>query len=494
MEESSSKKLSSTEQIHSLQQQLTQLSEEKRLLEASYEKALTSLADSEAKMETMQSELKLAHSQMTTMWEELSRQQTAGPLSPLPAPESSPELQLQCTLCGDNVRQRDVEGHSQQCSTSSHDRTMTSSMTTDTLLVSVTRTPSAAATWAPFKVITKGDTPWMSSKYFSVFRSQGDFQWLFEALQEECPERIVPPLKAQISLHATVAEFQRFMSRLASHRIYRKHHLFILFLSGSQEDIQSARAKHHPSQQPQDSCQPGQVRDKDSGALVATKEYLSSLEHNLTGLLREMEQSGIPKDCPASYWFKNISEMEPSSTYLKDAAESLSRVCADMEQHQADSEEVNVICQNLESILNYLRAAVGLLDRVEQAVDRFLFWDEEVRICEEVVQDGDNDGEDSGLSETSEPPAANQRWTEVTAHCQEAKDYLEMMCRDLTNELADFDHQKEQELRAVFLEYASLFSGKFQRFQSKWFSLNMILDTSINPAIRAIHFENSNIC
>ena len=45
-----------------------------------------------------------------------------------------------------------------------------------------------------------------------------------------------------------------------------------------------------------------------------------------------------------------------------------------------------MICQNLESILNYLRAAVGLLDRVEQAVDRFLFWDEEVRICEEVVQ------------------------------------------------------------------------------------------------------------
>ena len=60
------------------------------------------------------------------------------------------------TMCVFAVtRQRDVEGHSQQCSTSSHDRTMTSSMTTDTLLVSVTRTPSAAATWAPFKVITK---------------------------------------------------------------------------------------------------------------------------------------------------------------------------------------------------------------------------------------------------------------------------------------------------------------------------------------------------
>ena len=52
-----------------------------------------------------------------------------------------------------------------------------------------------------------------------------------------------------------------------------------------------------------------------------------------------------------------------------------------------------------------------------------------------------------------------------------------MMCRDLTNELADFDHQKEQELRAVFLEYASLFCGKFQRvsdddvivYNDRWF-------------------------
>ena len=47
---------------------------------ASYEKALTSLADSEAKMETMQSELKLAHDQMSTMWEELGRQQVSNPL------------------------------------------------------------------------------------------------------------------------------------------------------------------------------------------------------------------------------------------------------------------------------------------------------------------------------------------------------------------------------------------------------------------------------
>lgn len=52
---------------------------------------------------------------------------------------------------------------------------------------------------------------------------------------------------------------------------------------------------------------------------------------------------------------------------------------------------------------------------------------------------------------------------QATAQCQEAKDYLEMMCRDLAAELADFDYQKEQELRSVFLEYAALFCEKFQR-------------------------------
>lgn len=67
------------------------------------------------------------------------------------------------------------------------------------------------------------------------------------------------------------------------------------------------------------------------------------------------------------------------------------------------------------------------------------------------------------------------------------------MCRDLASELADFDYQKEQELRSVFLEYAALFCEKFQRFQSKWYSLNLILDSKIKPELRSIHFEHPNI-
>lgn len=107
-------------------------------------------------------------------------------------------------MCFTVTRQRDVESHSQHCSTSSHDTPITLSlpsvaMGTDALLVSVTRAPSSAATWAPFKIVTKVSTyihsngvyfvclqssaAWMSGKHFNVYRSQGDFQWLFEALQ-----------------------------------------------------------------------------------------------------------------------------------------------------------------------------------------------------------------------------------------------------------------------------------------------------------------------
>ena len=66
-----------------------------------------------------------------------------------------------------------------------------------------------------------------------VYRSQGDFQWLYSALQEVCPERIVPPLRPPISLDATISEFQRFLSRVSTHKTLSKHPFFIIFLSGT---------------------------------------------------------------------------------------------------------------------------------------------------------------------------------------------------------------------------------------------------------------------
>ena len=36
---------------------------------------------------------------------------------------------------------------------------------------------------------------------YEVYRSEGDFEWLQSALEEACPERIVPPMVSHSSLH-----------------------------------------------------------------------------------------------------------------------------------------------------------------------------------------------------------------------------------------------------------------------------------------------------
>lgn len=44
---------------------------------------------------------------------------------------------------------------------------------------------------------------------------------------------------------------------------------------------------------------------------------------------------------------------------------------------------------------------------------------------------------------------------QASKHCADSKDYLEMMCRDMAEELAHFDLQKEKELKQVLLEYTA---------------------------------------
>ena len=45
--------------------------------------------------------------------------------------------------------------------------------------------------------------------------------------------------------------------------------------------------------------------------------------------------------------------------------------------------------------------------------------------------------------------------SQASKYCADAKDYLEMMCRDLSSELNQFDLQKELELKQVLMEYAT---------------------------------------
>ena len=48
----------------------------------------------------------------------------------------------------------------------------------------------------------------------------------------------------------------------------------------------------------------------------------------------------------------------------------------------------------------------------------------------------------------------SEKWAQASSNCADAKEYLEMMCKDLSEELALFDLRKEQELKHVFLDLA----------------------------------------
>ena len=125
--------------------------------------------------------------------------------------------------------------------------------------------------------------------------------------------------------------------------------------------------------------------------------------------------------------------------------------------------------------------------------------------------------------------------SQATANCSDAKEYLEMMCRELTAELAHFDLRKEHELKQVFQEFAAAQLEKHEKvnhhyhekesvcdyalslppslclspslhlslslspsvylplppsiqYQGKWYAMRCILDAPINPILRAIQF------
>ena len=42
---------------------------------------------------------------------------------------------------------------------------------------------------------------------YEVHRSEGDFEWLQSALEESCPDRIIPPMVVHSSLHGEVLLF-----------------------------------------------------------------------------------------------------------------------------------------------------------------------------------------------------------------------------------------------------------------------------------------------
>uniref|UniRef100_A0A1X7SSF9 Uncharacterized protein n=1 Tax=Amphimedon queenslandica TaxID=400682 RepID=A0A1X7SSF9_AMPQE len=67
-----------------------------------------------------------------------------------------------------------------------------------------------------------------------------------------------------------------------------------------------------------------------------------------------------------------------------------------------------------------------------------------------------------------------------------------MIYRDLSDELAQFDLRKEQELRQVFLDLAAGQMEKNEKLQGKRYAMKCLLDTPIKPSLGAIQFVSNN--
>jgi hypothetical protein len=313
------------------------------------------------------------------------------------------------------------------------------------------------------------------------------------------------------------------------HKTLRTEQPFIIFLTGSIEELRILRAKFRPRLPSEDSSfyHPTQGRDTNSGTLVATKDYLRKLEVNVMGLVHYLQQkSEETEQDTMSHWFRQMSDNEPCDTYLKLAAGDLARTCQVIENHRSTSDGEDALCiQNLQSIGDYIQSAIELLSRVEEAVDKFLYWDEEVMICEAVTSTPtatentsiivDESFDDSGVSSVSGSSANSHRhphdisegngkrltfgedsisekWAQASSNCSDAKEYLEMMCKDLSEELALFDLQKEVELKRVFMDFAESQLDKNEKLQGKWFAMQCLLDNPIKSTPRAIQFVSNS--
>lgn len=70
-------------------------------------------------------------------------------------------------------------------------------------------------------------------------------------------------------------------------------------------------------------------------------------------------------------------------------------------------------------------------------------------------------------SSGEESASTSEKWAQASKYCADAKDYLEMMCHDLAEELAHFDLQKETELKQVLMDYASAQQERHEKVQHR---------------------------
>lgn len=396
---------------------------------------------------------------------------------------SSDDLMLSCALCHEKMRVDELATHSKVCSSKDKGKPPTTPTTPGTELLRVTVTCSETDEKnATFKVVTKTTQENFKFSDYEVHRSEGDFEWLQSALEEACPERIIPPMVSHSSLHGKMREVQRFLSRICAHKVLKKHHLLNLFLTGEGQDMQRAKEELEKRKRKVNStANKGLKQDHcdQNAPVVKCQRYLEQFATNLDGLITHL-QDCLNKntiDGPG-VWFKSMADFEPAETYLKVATAALSKICIELENDRETAEE-KLIVNDLKSVYHYVKSAEGLLQRVQAAVEIFLFWDEEVRAYEQREKPSSEDSTDNSSDQT-------QKWAVANSNCADAKTSLEFLCKDLSSELAHFDWRKEVELREILTEYSALRSEHFEKVQSKWFGVKLMVEAPIAAEVRAI--------
>lgn len=395
---------------------------------------------------------------------------------------SGDDLMLSCALCHEKMRVSDLASHSKVCcpkETSKHPTTPTTP-SPELLRVTVTCSETDEKN-ATFKVVTKTTLERYKFSDYEVHRSEGDFVWLQSALEESCPERIIPPLVPHSSLHGKMREVQRFLSRISAHKVLRKHYLLYLFLTGEGQDVQKARdeleRKKQKDKVTEQECLSQDCCDQNA-PVIKCMRYLKQFAENLDGLIIHLQESLNKNTIDGSgVWFKSLADFEPADTYLKTAAEALSKICMELENNRETSEE-KLIVNDLRSVYHYVESAEGLLGRVQTAVARFLHWEEEVRAYEQMKKPNVENESDTGHQ--------TQKWAEANSNCADAKKNLEDLCKELSSELAHFDWRKEVELREILIEYSALKSEHFEKVQSKWFGVKLMVEAPVDAEVRAI--------
>lgn len=396
---------------------------------------------------------------------------------------SSDDLMLSCALCHEKMRVDELATHSKVCSSKDKGKPPATPTTPGTELLRVTVTCSETDEKnATFKVVTKTTQENFKFSDYEVHRSEGDFEWLQSALEEACPERIIPPMVSHSSLHGKMREVQRFLSRICAHKVLKKHHLLNLFLTGEGQDMQRAKEELEKRKRKVNStANKGLKQDHcdQNAPVVKCQRYLEQFATNLDGLITHL-QDCLNKntiDGPG-VWFKSMADFEPAETYLKVATAALSKICIELENDRETAEE-KLIVNDLKSVYHYVKSAEGLLQRVQAAVETFLFWDEEVRAYEQREKPSSEDSTDNSSDQT-------QKWAVANSNCADAKTSLEFLCKDLSSELAHFDWRKEVELREILTEYSALRSEHFEKVQSKWFGVKLMVEAPIAAEVRAI--------